>query len=711
LAAVAGAGLVLTASFIGILILSGRSGQQTSSMPGFIALSFLWVLGLIVTAGALVWATVLALRMKRWGWASALVIGTLALLFITLFTLPGALIVVFALRGPSAATAGPRDDHATAHAGAPPPRRRSVSAPRPPMSMASGAPSAQKGLRMRRAARVCSFIVLGGVGAMLLLAALSPLLYPVIRSMNGGDCSGGLGDACNFELAFLGFLLLFVPVVVALLTTWILGLVLVIRLREWDWLVSLAEPIVLAAFLLGAGALLTANETYYQLAIPLLLIGGALVALTFLVSLAYSLWPHPQASSLAPSADDASPIPLRTGTRPGSRLQRSLVVAGLITGVTVLAIGGAALSSNVQQFRPEATLPPQLANALLYVDDGSTVSAVRASDGRQLWHVPDGSPTIAAADGVVYIAIRGGSTRNDCCTINATLGSDGTSLWQSSVIDESVSVLGASAGLVYVGQLADVVTALQAADGQARWQYATGRRNLPNVATADSMMFISGAGPESLGAVYALRPTDGELIWKWVAPPGSSYIYQPVVAQGLVYVGANDGHVYALREQDGTPLWQYDTGTSDTFDRFRPAVSSDIVYVEVNDSVAALGASDGMVMWRHSLGGENSTSSVRSLSPAVADGVVYASTTDGNLYALQAATGKELWRYHVGDWLFETAPVAVGGAVFYGIQPICSSLYYCNKGYLYALRASDGAPAWRLETATGAPLYVIDPAT
>jgi hypothetical protein len=106
LAAVAGLGLVLTACFIWLIILQVQYGNGANSLPGFIALVIVWVAGLLVTIGATVWATIIALRLNRRGWAIWLVIGTLALLQLTVFALPGSLILVFAPWGPSTPLSG-----------------------------------------------------------------------------------------------------------------------------------------------------------------------------------------------------------------------------------------------------------------------------------------------------------------------------------------------------------------------------------------------------------------------------------------------------------------------------------------------------------------------------------------------------------------------------------------------------------------------------
>ena len=86
--------------------------------------SLLALLGLMMALVTLVWACVAALRQRRWGWAAALCFGTLALTFISVFTLPTLLILIFAVWGPTPSLAKParprgeeRGDYGTTEAG------------------------------------------------------------------------------------------------------------------------------------------------------------------------------------------------------------------------------------------------------------------------------------------------------------------------------------------------------------------------------------------------------------------------------------------------------------------------------------------------------------------------------------------------------------------------------------------------------------------
>lgn len=79
-------------------------------------------------------------------------------------------------------------------------------------------------------------------------------------------------------------------------------------------------------------------------------------------------------------------------------------------------------------------------------------------------------------------------------------------------------------------------------------------------------------------------------------------------------------------------------------------------------------------------------------SPAVVDGVVYFGSRDGKIYALDAASGKELWEYQTGSWV-DSSPTVTGGIVYFG----------SHDGNFYALDARTGREIWSFKT-----VYVID---
>lgn len=99
-------------------------------------------------------------------------------------------------------------------------------------------------------------------------------------------------------------------------------------------------------------------------------------------------------------------------------------------------------------------------------------------------------------------------------------------------------------------------------------------------------------------------------------------------------------------------------------------------------------------------------------APIVVDGVMYISGWDGYVWALNAATGQEYWRYRQAIPL--DVPLCCGN-VNRGLAVANSKVFYAApNGYLIALDAASGKPVWSKafadpragESATGAPLIV-----
>jgi len=121
----------------------------------------------------------------------------------------------------------------------------------------------------------------------------------------------------------------------------------------------------------------------------------------------------------------------------------------------------------------------------------------------------------------------------------------------------------------------------------------------------------------------------GKLTWSFQT--GDDVISSPAVANGVVYVGSDDGNVYALNANTGTKLWNYWTGNSVLSS---PAISNGVVYVgSYDNNTYALNATTGAKLWNYTTGWYVDS------SPAVSDGVVYIGSLDSNLYALNATTG------------------------------------------------------------------------
>jgi outer membrane protein assembly factor BamB len=118
---------------------------------------------------------------------------------------------------------------------------------------------------------------------------------------------------------------------------------------------------------------------------------------------------------------------------------------------------------------------------------------------------------------------------------------------------------------------------------------------------------------------------------------------------------------------------------------FPPAVSRGSMYVlNKSGQLFALRTSDGKVLWRRTLGANQT-------GPAYAGGSVFISQGNGTFTALDARTGRTRWVFHSPTGL-QSSPLSIGGRVYFGSQ----------GGVLYALDARSGKVVWKSDQ--GAPI-------
>jgi len=113
-----------------------------------------------------------------------------------------------------------------------------------------------------------------------------------------------------------------------------------------------------------------------------------------------------------------------------------------------------------------------------------------------------------------------------------------------------------------------------------------------------------------------------------------------------------------------------------------PAVSGGTVYIGSGyDYVYALDADTGTEKWKFKTGRDVLS------SPAVSGGTVYIGSNDDYVYALDADTGAEKWKFKT-DGDVRSSPAVSGGTVYIGSQ----------DHYVYALYADTGTEKWKFKT-------------
>ena len=187
--------------------------------------------------------------------------------------------------------------------------------------------------------------------------------------------------------------------------------------------------------------------------------------------------------------------------------------------------------------------------------------------------------------------------------------------------------------------------------------------------------------------------TVGNLEIHWIYNGIQGSYVSPVVANGIAYIGSSqgfppDGNLAAVNVRTGSEIWRLSPTVpiTDT-----PAVAKNVVYVGGGDpgsggAFYAINASTGKVLWKY-----GNVNTYFQSSPTVVNGVVYvASFKDASLYAFNAGTGDVIWKDQIGSFqgVFDSSPAVAAGVVYIG----------SNDHNVYALNAATGAVIWKYAT-------------
>ena len=148
------------------------------------------------------------------------------------------------------------------------------------------------------------------------------------------------------------------------------------------------------------------------------------------------------------------------------------------------------------------------------------------------------------------------------------------------------------------------------------------------------------------------------------------------------------------------PVWIRGTGLEGAFEA-TPIVVGNTMYVSTaRGQVLALNAATGEELWRYrpELGTVTLCCGPRNRGVSAYGEAVYVASLDAGLVALDAETGEPRWRRQLADpaagYSATMAPLAVDGKVFVGV----TGEQYGIRGFLAAFDADSGEELWRWHT-------------
>ncbi len=157
------------------------------------------------------------------------------------------------------------------------------------------------------------------------------------------------------------------------------------------------------------------------------------------------------------------------------------------------------------------------------------------------------------------------------------------------------------------------------------------------------------------------------------------------VSGANLYFGTHTGKLISLNKDTGAVQWQTDlAGAQGVYGS--PLVVGDTIYVSTYGGRVFAVNTSGVLKWTSPTADEAKSPAAIISGLAYSNGRLFFGSTDKNIYALDAGTGKQIWKFTTGDKVW-ASPVVEGGVVFVG----------AFDNTFYALSADDGHQLWKFE--------------
>lgn len=282
-------------------------------------------------------------------------------------------------------------------------------------------------------------------------------------------------------------------------------------------------------------------------------------------------------------------------------------------------------------------------------DDLGRLTAYALKNGKKQWSFQSGKRIVgtpAVSEGIVVF----GSAD---CKIYGLDAQNGNLLWTVEAAEPVLGAVTIENGIAYIGASDHTFRAVNIRTGEVKWAFAGVRGYIETKPLVTDNKVIFGAWDNTL---YALNKADGKELWKWTGgltrmhfSPAAVW---PVAADGKVFITDPQRAMTAIDIETGNTVWR----TFQSMVRETIGLSEDkerIYSKTMNDSIVCYSTKGDQPhkLWASNVGfGYEHAPSMQ----VEKNGVVFGSTKEGLIFALEATTGKVLWKHKTGNSLIST---------------------------------------------------------
>ena len=288
-------------------------------------------------------------------------------------------------------------------------------------------------------------------------------------------------------------------------------------------------------------------------------------------------------------------------------------------------------------------------NQLIYTTTQGEVKAVNAETGKQQWTYKTNGKvysTPMVCEDIVWVS----STDKNLYGLQLESGKPKFSLsHERSIVASPVC----DQNLVIVPGTDGKATAWNRINGQQVWEFdSIDNFTVTRPQVKDGIVFFGSWGNE----FYALHTPTGNLKWKWNNGHTNRMLSPaqvvPVITHNKIFLASPDRYMTVLDEETGEVIWRYNDPENKVRESIGVSEDGNTVYAKTMDGVIlAIDATinERKINWISS--GEDMGYELTPTPVVEKNGVVYAPTDKGLIYAYSAADGSFLWKYRIATGL------------------------------------------------------------
>lgn len=244
--------------------------------------------------------------------------------------------------------------------------------------------------------------------------------------------------------------------------------------------------------------------------------------------------------------------------------------------------------------------------------------------------------------------------------------------------------IGQQTNSLYVAGYKGKVFAINADTGATLWEQKLNAHIISGVAVGQHLAVVG----TSNGDIVAFNTNTGEILWRHSV--GNQVLGLATIAQGYVIVKTVAGDVIALTSSNGAQKWDYKGNAPQLILRAsgQPQVIGNHVIIGFADGkIGQLNLNNGSIVWQQAIAIPQGSFPVQrmvdiSASPVVKAGIIYATTYQGNIAALELATGQVVWNHKLSSYT--------------GLILQANNIYVTDaQSHVWKFQQSDGGVVWR----------------